>query len=37
MMKKKVWQKIIDIAITVLTAIGAALTATSCAGHGPLW
>ena len=34
-MKKIVWKKILDIVITVLTAIAATLGTTSCLGHGP--
>ncbi len=36
-MSKMAWKKIIDIVITVLTAIATTLTATSCMGHGPLF
>lgn len=32
-MNKNIWRRIIDVAVTILTAIAAALTATSCA-HG---
>ena len=31
----KVWKTLIDVAITILTAIATALTTTSCMGHGP--
>ena len=31
----KVWKTLIDITITILTAIATALTTTSCMGHGP--
>ena len=32
-MNKNIWRRILDVTITILTAIAAALTATSCA-HG---
>ena len=32
-MNKNIWRRIIDVTVTILTAIAAALTATSCA-HG---
>ena len=34
-MKKETLKRILDIAITILTAIVTALTTTSCMGHGP--
>ena len=34
-MKKDTWKRILDIVITILTAIVTALTTTSCAGKGP--
>ena len=34
-MKKETWKRILDIVITILTAIVTALTTTSCMGHGP--
>ncbi len=34
-MKNFPWKKLLDIAITILTAIAATLTTTSCMGHGP--
>ncbi|MBO4801278.1 MAG: smalltalk protein [Bacteroidaceae bacterium] len=34
-MKKESWKRILDIVITILTAIVTALTTTSCMGHGP--
>ncbi|MBR6120857.1 MAG: smalltalk protein [Prevotella sp.] len=36
-MNKNTWKKIIDIVITILTAIATTLTATSCMGRGPLF
>ncbi|MBQ8770785.1 MAG: smalltalk protein [Bacteroides sp.] len=32
MNKKELWKKILDIAITILTAIATSLTTTSCMG-----
>ena len=32
MKNKTIWSRIIDVAITILTAIAAAITATSCRG-----
>ncbi|MBP3788899.1 MAG: smalltalk protein [Prevotella sp.] len=32
-MKKNLWSTILNIVITVLTAIATALTTTSCAAH----
>ena len=32
---KNIWKRVIDLAITILTAIAAALTATSCAHGAP--
>jgi hypothetical protein len=32
-MKKNLWSTILNVVITVLTAIATALTTTSCAGH----
>ena len=37
LMNKNTWKKIIDIVITILTAIATTLTATSCMGRGPLF
>ncbi|MBO4800970.1 MAG: smalltalk protein [Bacteroidaceae bacterium] len=34
-MKKETWKRILDIVITILTAIVTALTTTSCMGRGP--
>lgn len=34
-MNKSIWKRIIDVAITVLTAIAAAITATSCTQGTP--
>ncbi|MBO4801310.1 MAG: smalltalk protein [Bacteroidaceae bacterium] len=34
-MKKETWKRILDIVITILTAIVTALTTTSCIGKGP--
>jgi len=36
-MKNMPWKKIIDIVVTILTAIATTLTATSCMGRGPLF
>jgi hypothetical protein len=36
-MSKRGWAKLLDIVITVLTAIAATLTTTSCMGRGPLF
>ena len=36
-MNKKGWKTLIDIVVTVLTAIAATLTTTSCMGRGPLF
>ncbi len=35
-MNTKFWKTLIDVAITILTAIAATLTTTSCMGNGPL-
>ena len=37
MMGKSGWKTVLDIVITVLTAIAATLTTTSCMGRGPLF
>jgi hypothetical protein len=34
-MSTKFWKTLIDVAITILTAIAATLTTTSCMGNGP--
>ena len=34
-MKKETWKRILDIVITILTAIVTALTTTSYMGRGP--
>ncbi len=36
-MNKMKWKKIIEIAISILTAIVTTLTTTSCMGRGPLF
>ena len=32
-MKKEFWKTVVQIVVTVLTALGTALTTTSCMGH----
>ena len=34
-MKKETWKTLIQILISILTAIGTTLGVTSCMGHGP--
>ena len=34
-MNKTIWKRLLDIAITILTAIAATLGTTSCLGQGP--
>lgn len=35
-MKKETWKMVIQILISILTALGTTLTTTSCMGHGPI-
>ena len=35
-MKKETWKTLIQILISILTAIGTTLGVTSCMGHGPI-
>ena len=35
-MKKETWKMVIQILVSILTAMGTALGTTSCMGHGPL-
>ena len=35
MNKKSFWKTVIQIIVTVLTALGTTLGVTSCMGHGP--
>ena len=37
MNNRKICKTLIDVAITILTAIATALTTTSCMGNGPLF
>ncbi len=34
-MKKETWKLVIQILISILTAMGTTLGTTSCMGHGP--
>jgi hypothetical protein len=35
-MKKETWKTVIQILISILTALGTTLGVTSCMGHGPI-
>lgn len=34
-MKKETWKLVIQVLVSILTAMGTALGTTSCMGHGP--
>ncbi len=36
-MKKETWKMVIQLIVSILTAIATTLSTTSCMGHGPLY